>query len=65
MAKQSKVCVQSNSTEITQTFYLILQLWKGTVTLLGHSFRKALGSKKSGLVVCLLMELSCVLNCNL
>ena len=57
MAKQSKVCVQSNSTEIIKIYYEILQLWKGTVT---HSFHKAVGSKKSGLVVCLLMELTCV-----
>ena len=35
-------------------------MWKGTVTHWGHSFHKAVGSKKSGLVVCLLMELSCV-----
>ena len=60
MAKQSKVCVQSNSAEIIQIYYQILQLWKGTVTHWGHSFHKAVGSKKSTLVVCLLMELSCV-----
>ena len=35
-------------------------MWKGTVTHWGHRFHKAVGSKRSGLVVCLLMELSCV-----